>query len=275
MSHLVVHFFDVGCGNMTLILFPTGATYLYDCNVTDDNEEGVFSYLDKAMGTRSTINVFICSHRDADHMRGLRKIHDVYPIGEIRDPGVAGTTADSSEYEDYMELRREIGSRVIQAFTKLEVGQATLRFMNSADEDFADANDQSVVLKIEYGDSSVLLAGDTGFQPWKEKILPYYSDEKLHASILLGSHHGSLTFFDDPSDEKNYYTAHMKKISPAMTLISVGPNSFDLPNDKAIELYSNHSSGSNKGNKIYRTDQQGNMRLALKGDGGWSLNINQ
>lgn len=275
MSQLVVHFFDVGCGNMTLVLFPTGATYLYDCNVTDDNEEAVLGYLDKAMGSRSSINDFICSHRDADHMRGLRKIHDVYPIGEIRDPGVAGTTTDSPEYEDYMDVRREIGSQVIQAFTKLEVGQATLRLMNSADEDFADANDQSVVLKIEYGDSSVLLAGDTSFQPWKEKILSYYSDEKLHANILLGSHHGSLTFFDDPSDEKNYYTAHLKKISPAMTLISVGPNSFDLPNEKSIELYTNDSSGSNNGNKVYRTDEQGNMRLALKGEGGWSLNINQ
>jgi len=203
MSELVAHFLDVGCGNMTLLLF-SNATYLYDCNVTDDNEEDVLRYLATAMGTRTSIDIFVCSHRDADHMRGLRKIHDDYPIGEIRDPGVAGTTTDSPEYEDYMVLRREIGSRIIQARTKLEIGQATVRYMNSADEDFADANDQSIVMKIEYENSSLLLAGDTSFAPWKEKILPFYSDEKLRANILLGSHHGSLTFFDDPSDEKNY-----------------------------------------------------------------------
>src|SRR5208283_1875031 len=110
-----------------------------------------------------------------------------------------------------------------------------------------DANDQSIVMKIEHGNRSLLLAGDTSFAPWKDKILPFYSDEKLGANILLGSHHGSLTFFDDPSDDKSYYTAHMKKIAPEMTLISVGPNSFDLPDDKAMELYAKFSSGSSKG----------------------------
>src|SRR6266481_534982 len=182
MSELVAHFLDVGCGNMTLLLFPNDTTYLYDCNVTDDNEEDVLRYLATAMGSRTSINIFVCSHRDADQMRGLRKIHDDYPIGEIRDPGVAGTTTDSPEYEDYMALRREIGSRIIQARTKLEIGHATVRYMNSADEDFTDANDQSIVMKIEYENSSLLLAGDTSFEPWKEKILPFYSDEKLRAN---------------------------------------------------------------------------------------------
>jgi beta-lactamase superfamily II metal-dependent hydrolase len=147
--------------------------------------------------------------------------------------------------------------------------------MNAADDDLYDANDQSVVMKIEYAGSAVLLAGDTSFRPWKESILPFYSDEKLRADILLGSHHGSLTFFDDPSDEKNYYTAHIKKIAPAMTLLSVGSNVWDLPDDKTIELYTRYSSGSNNGNKVFRTDEKGNMKLVLKSGGGWSLNVNQ
>ena len=275
MNDLVVHFMDVGCGNMTLVLFPNGATYLYDCNVTDDNEDDVLKHLTKAMTGRTSIDIFICSHRDADHMRGLRKIHKLYPVGQIRDPGVPGTTTDSPEYEDYMKLRREIGSKIIEARTKLDVGDATVRFMNGAYGDYSDANDQSVVLKIEYGDSSALFASDTTYRPWKEKILPFYSDEKLHASILLGSHHGSITFFDDPADEKYYYMAHIKKISPDMTLISVGPNTFDLPDEKALELYAKNSSGSNKGNKVYRTDEQGNMKIVLKQDGGWNLKINR
>lgn len=275
MNDLVLHFLDVGCGNMTLILFPNGTTYLYDCNLTDDNEDDVLAYLGKVMGRRSTIQAFICSHRDADHMRGLRTVHNVYPIGEIRDPNVPGTTTNSAEYKDYMALRREIGARTIEARTKLEVGDATVRYMNAANEDFSDANDQSVVMKIEYAGSGVLLTADTSFLPWKENILPFYSDEKLRANILLGSHHGSLSFFDDPSDERNYYTSHLLKIAPEMTLISVGSNVWDLPDDKAVELYEKYSSGSDKGNKIYRTDEQGNIRLVLKSAGGWSLTGNQ
>jgi beta-lactamase superfamily II metal-dependent hydrolase len=60
-----------------------------------------------------------------------------------------------------------------------------------------------------------------------------------------------------------------------MTLISVGPNTLDLPDDKAMDLYARFSRGSNKGNKVYRTDQQGNMRLALQKCGSWTLTINQ
>jgi len=275
MNDLVVHFLDVGCGNMTLILFPNGSTYLYDCNVTDDNEDDILAYLRKAMGSRSTIEAFICSHRDADHMRGLRTIHNAYPIGEIRDPDEPGTTTNSPEYKDYMALRREIGSKTIEARTKLEVGDTTVRYMNAADEDFSDANDQSVVMKVEFAGSAVLLAGDTSFRPWKESILGFYTDEKLRADILLGSHHGSITFFDDPSDERHYYVDHIKKIAPAMTLLSVGSNVWDLPDEKAIELYTKYSSGSNNGNKVFRTDEKGNMKLVLKSGGGWSLNAHQ
>lgn len=273
MSSFVAHFINVGCGNMTLLLFPNGRTYLYDCNVTDENEMDVLGYLAKAMGNRTAIDVFICSHRDADHMRGLRKVHDMYPISEIRDPGVVGTTTDSAEYKDFMALRREVGNGVINARTFLEIGQATIRYMHAADEICSDANDQSIVMKIEYAGSALLLAGDTSFRPWKERILPFYSAEKLKADILLGSHHGSLTFFDDPSDDKNYCTEHMRSISPAMTILSVGDNSWDLPDDKAVELYKNHSSGSSAGYKLRRTDVSGNMKLVIDSS-GWTLTRN-
>ncbi len=275
MNDLVIHFLDVGCGNMTLILFPNGTTYLYDCNLTDDNEDQVLGYLGTAMGSRTKIQAFICSHRDADHMRGLRTVHDAYPVSEIRDPAVPGTSTDSPEYKDYMALRREVGGKTIEAFTKLEVGDAMVRYMNAANKECSDANDQSVVMKVEYAGSGVLLAGDTSFLPWRECILPLYSDEKLRANILLGAHHGSLTFFDDPNDDKHYYTDHIKKIAPEMTLISVGPNVWDLPDEKAVELYTSYSSGSKQGNKVFRTDEKGNMKLTLKAVGGWSLSVNQ
>ena len=270
-----IHFIDVGIGNMTLLCFPNGKTYLFDCNVTDDNEDDVLAYLGKVMGTRTVIDVFICSHRDADHMRGIKKIHEEYPIDAIRDPGVAGTTTDCTEYEEYMDLRRTVGFSVIKPRTYRDVGKVRLRFMNAADDDFSDANDQSIVLKIEFEGSSVLLAGDTSFRPWKESILSNYSASDLLANILLGSHHGSLTFFDDPDDEKNYYMEHIRKIKPDMTIISVGPNVHDLPDKKAIELYEKYSSGSSKGNKVYTTEEKGNMKLILKKEGGWNLKTNQ
>lgn len=60
-----------------------------------------------------------------------------------------------------------------------------------------------------------------------------------------------------------------------MTFISVGPNVHDLPDENAVKLYTKYSSGSDKGNKVYTTEDKGTMKLQLKDDGGWSLNVNR
>jgi competence protein ComEC len=70
-----VHLINVGQGNMTLVRAADGTTLLYDCNVTDENEQRVLSYLFNALGSGAPIDYFVNSHRDADHMRGVKKIH--------------------------------------------------------------------------------------------------------------------------------------------------------------------------------------------------------
>lgn len=268
-----IHFLKVGCGNMTLIKFPNGETRFYDCNITDENEDTVFNYLRKAMSNRRQIDSFICSHRDADHMRGVKKLHAIYPVDEICDSGVEGTTADSSEYREYMDLRRKVGSREIKPRTYDEVGDSVVRWMNSKDDGLSGANDQSIVMKVEYNSSTAMLTGDTTHVPWKNKILQNYAEERLRTNILLGSHHGSATFFNDPPSDE--YTAHISKIRPAMSIISVGPNTHGLPDREALRLYNKYSTGSNQGNKTFRTDKHGNMKLLLKGGGAWELFTNQ
>lgn len=269
-----IHFIDVGCGNMTLIILPEGSIFMYDCNITDGNKDCVLSYIKKIIGKDTPIDVFINSHRDADHMRGIKTLNSSHPIGQIWDTGVPGTTTDTSEYKEYMDLLKSLTTKTIKARTRWTYGDAKLRCMNSEWEDYTEPNEQSVVLKIEYKGASVMLSGDTDFRPWKEKILPYYDDEAMASSILLAAHHGSLTFFDDPSDTKNYYSSHIKKINPVMTLVSVGPNSSDLPDSKALELYKKYSSGSDKGNKVFTTEEKGTMKLTLD-ESGWHLYTDQ
>jgi beta-lactamase superfamily II metal-dependent hydrolase len=90
-----VHFMNVGQGNMTLLKLANGKVQLYDCNVTNDNEADVLRYLGKHIGNGTKIDVFICSHRDADHMRGIKKIHAKFPVQHVWDSGAVGTTPDS------------------------------------------------------------------------------------------------------------------------------------------------------------------------------------
>jgi len=267
-----IHFIDVGCGNMTLLLFPNGTTWLYDCNVTDDNEVAVLRYLTRVLGNFRPINAFICSHRDADHMRGIKKVHRRFPLGEIWDNDVPGTTTDSPEYREYMDLRRQLKNGEIRIGTQ-QHGDVRVFWINSKDVNMSDANDQSIVVKFDLHGTSALFAGDTSYRLWCDRIVRTYGDN-LKATILIGSHHGSLTFFDDPSDSRRFYTDHIARIKPVMTLISVGPNVHDLPNKNALTVYEKHSSGSN-GHKVWTTQDRGNMKLAISGDGAWTLSPNQ
>jgi beta-lactamase superfamily II metal-dependent hydrolase len=56
-----------------------------------------------------------------------------------------------------------------------------------------------------------------------------------------------------------------------MTIISVGDNAHGHPDKKSIEFYEKHSSGASNGDKVYRTDKNGNILLTLKDGGGWSI----
>lgn len=273
-----VHFINVGQGNMTLLKLADGKIHLYDCNVTNKNESDVLAYLEKHIGKGKKIDVFICSHRDADHMRGIKKVHAKFPVQHVWDSGAVGTTPDCTEYTEYMHLRRTAGFTEVKHKTRYDYGNTRIRIMNAKNDDLADnANAQSIVMKVvqrnpstdtEY--DSALLTGDTDAVTWSN-IQKHYKAADLSCSILLASHHGSITYFDDPADERNYYVKHIAAKKPEMTIVSVGDNAHGHPDKKALELYEKYSSGSNNGNKLYRTDEKGHIRLILKDGGGWSL----
>ena len=267
---------DIGCGNMAAIKFPNGKKILIDCNLTEKNQEKIVSFL-RSKGF-DKFDVFINTHRDLDHLRGIEFVNARIPILEIDDNGFSGET-DADDYQEYMKLRREKKSNIIkpQTYNSKFCPDVTIRYMNGVYDDVDyDINDRSVVIKIEYKGSSILFAGDTSFKPWKEKILPYYGKEsqRIKSSLLVASHHGSKTFFDDPADEKNWYTAHLKAISPDVTFISVGENQWDLPDNSAVKLYEQYSHGSDKGNKVFTTENKGHIKFELKDTGTWRITPN-
>jgi competence protein ComEC len=277
-----IHFVDVGQGNMVLISADDGSRFVFDCNITQDNETRVLAYVAKVFGKGNSIKAFICSHRDADHMRGVKKLHALNPISKIWDSGYAGTTTDSTEYKEYMNLRREVGECVIKRKTRADYGKTRLRFMSDADERLPkNANAQGIVIKVEQrsqtGDTcleSAMLPGDSDAEIWKDGILKDYPTTDVQSSIVMAAHHGSNSFFDIPSDS-DWYTAHLQAIKPAMVIVSVGPNTHGHPKNEAIELYKKYATGARNGDKIARTDNNGTMKLTLQTAGGWRLEYNQ
>ena len=261
----MVHFIDVGQGNMSLIECADGSKFVVDCNVTEANRDRVLGYLARQIGWNTSLSAFICTHRDADHMRGVATLHRRFPIQSICDSGYPGTSTDSSEYKDYMALRRSVGSRVIEKKTRDNRGRTRFRYLSALDARLAkNANAQGIVLKVEHRTrdarsvrGSTVLPGDSDAATWRDGILRDYSASDLSCDILLAGHHGSDTFFEIPGSTQPQYTAHVVAMKPDMVIISVGDNPYGHPGSKALRLYRQHASGSKQGHKVYRTDQQG------------------
>lgn len=266
-----IHFIDVGCGNMTLIKFPSGLKMIYDCNITSDNEKNIISYLDRILGSKIPIDIFVNSHRDADHMRGIKTLHASHQIQKIWDSGETGTSPDSPEYRAYMDVRRSVGYEEIKTGSSWTCGEATIKCLNSWSSDYSDPNDQSIVLKLGYKNNSILLSGDTSAKPWKEKILSAFPLSDIKSTFLLAPHHGSINYFEDSNNPSVPFLEHIKKINPDMTIISVGPNTYGFPEKKAINFYYDYSRGANNGDKVYMTQEKGTIILNFKDDGGWGL----
>lgn len=268
---------------MVLIEASDGKKIIFDCNITDENEDRVLNYVANQIGEGKNIHAFICSHRDADHIRGIKKLHSHFPINKIWDSDYPGTTTDSSAYRSYMDLRRTVGEKIIKKKTRYDYGRTRLRILSAQDDRLPDnANAQGIIIKVEHRStndteclSSAMLPGDSDAETWRYGVLKDYTKTDISSSIFMAAHHGSISFFDDPSDEENYYTDHIKAIKPAMTIISVGPNTHGHPKKKAVELYNKYSTGSNKGNKVFRTDKNKTMKLILKDEGGWNLKDKQ
>ena len=83
------HVLEVGEGLMILIIFPNNKVMLFDCNVTEDNSERILKYLDENIPYNydeetkeeaKIIHIFVNSHRDEDHYRGLKKVNEIFKI---------------------------------------------------------------------------------------------------------------------------------------------------------------------------------------------------
>ena len=163
-----------------------------------------------------------------------------------------------------------MGSSVIEKQTRRDMGRTRFRYLSAKDERLAgNANSQGIVLKVEHRrrtsqsvPASTMLPGDSDAATWRDGILEEYAAADLSCDILLAGHHGSDSFFEIPGAE-SLYTAHVSAMKPAMVIISVGKNPYGHPGAAALRLYRQHATGSKRGDKVFRTDQKGTMRLTL------------
>lgn len=127
------------------------------------------------------------------------------------------------------------------------LGGAVVTFLSSPDPS-ASWNDQSLVVRIDYGDASFLFTGDMEYAAESSLL---QSGCALDADVLKVAHHGS---------QSSSSMAFLRAVSPRVSVISVGEgNAYGHPGDAALQRL------RETGTRIMRTDQLGTVTVSTDG----------
>jgi competence protein ComEC len=215
------HFIDVGQGDAALIRTPEG-NILIDAG-TNDAEDELVAYL-KAEGiTELAYAVF--THPHEDHIGGADAVLDYCEVKNVILPEVTATTVVYNRMMDAIETE---GATVIIAVPEATytVGDLKMTILGPIGSNYKDMNNDSSVLRADFGESSVLYTGDAEDVSEKEMLEAYRFGGKLDCELLKVGHHGS---------ENSSTEAFMDAVTPEMAVISCGEgNKYGHPTAEAL-----------------------------------------
>jgi competence protein ComEC len=249
---------DVGQGDAIVVKLPDGSTMVEDAGPRsvslDAGARFVVPYL-KREGIGAAQRVVV-SHPHSDHLGGIPALLRSLKVDEIMEAGSDGGSALDSEYHhlvDSLKIRHsDVSAGCIQGKGDnwrtyvLHPGGIYLPGKGPAHRNL---NNESVVMKLCYGTTSILLAGDA--EEVSERQMGRIYGDFLRAGVLKVAHHGSRTGTSD---------RFLSFIRPSIALISVGAyNRLHHPSPLVLARL------DSIGCKWYRTDKCG--AIVLESDG--------
>ena len=249
---LHVYYFDVGQGDATLIQTPSGRQILIDGGYYPTI---IKRHLGQTLpfGDRS-IDLLIATHPDADHVTGLPELFDQYSFErllvsylpqdwKLQEGPYAETLSRAAEQEIDI-IRPIVGEKIL-----FEDG-VTLEILHPGEKLLENnRNDNSLSLRLIYGDTSMLFTGDA--EEAGERAL-LQSDLSLESAVYKVGHHGANNASGD---------RFLAEVKPQVAVISAGSdNRFGHPHPDVLERLQAY------GTLILRTDTMGTIELISNGE---------
>ena len=234
---LTVHYIDVGQGD-SILAGSDGHYMLIDAG-ENDQADTVVSYLKQAGVT--SLDYVIGTHPHSDHIGGLDKVIDTFPVDKVILPPVEHTT---KTFEDVLDSIASRGLKITKPTPgdSYDLGDASFTILSPVKDYGSDLNNWSVGVRLTYGDNSFVMCGDAENQA-EEDIIK--NGAVLKADVLKAGHHGSSTSTSD---------AFLKKVSPSWVVIQCGKgNSYGHPHKETMEKL------KKAGCQVLRTDEEGTI----------------
>ena len=208
-------FFAVDKGNMTLIQFLNGVSFLVDCR-RSENRKSPLEYL-ASKGVRS-LDFVVITHPHRDHLSGLEEVCEalrpqyLWHNGRYFEPDPV--------YDDWVFYEELRGGKIsycspveVRAGQTATIGNANLLLAGPPSPYLTgttdDENNNGVILSVTSGKSKVVVTGDTQEEQWDVVDLISLANPAL----FVASHHGRESGFSEEA---------MASLKPQHIVISDG-----------------------------------------------------
>ncbi|MBD3413172.1 MAG: DNA internalization-related competence protein ComEC/Rec2 [Candidatus Aminicenantes bacterium] len=250
--NLKITFIDVGNGDSILVEFPGTKKMLVDGGGSaygsfDIGERVVSPFLWKK-GIKK-IDYLVLTHAHPDHLYGLFSVVENFKIKEFWE---AMSPRDNKAYQAFKKRLhpRTRRKKLFQGHT-LKTGRVLIRILHPEkpkDPPLSAHNNQSLVLMIQFRNTSFLLSGDAELEA-EQSIVSL--GQNVDCQVLKSPHHGSSS-----SSSQEFLEA----VDPEIVVVSVGANNlYGLPSDQVMLKY------KDIGAQVFRTDLHGAVEIVSDG----------
>ena len=250
-SKLSVIFLDVGQGDSILLRSPGGGFMLIDAGKNKEADNLVKMLKDFNV---ETIDYFILTHPDEDHVGGADAVLENFEVKKVLSSDAGANTKTWRDVLDAIEREEKDGCEDItvsagRAYTFFDDCKFTVLGPTDT-ENASNVNNQSVVVRLEYGKTSFLFAGDAEEEE-EAQMIAQNGAAAIHSDVLKVGHHGSSSSTGD---------GFLAAVSPSLAVISCGKdNTYGHPHAKTLDKL------EEAGVQVLRTDESGT--IVLQSDG--------
>jgi len=251
-DNLKVHFIDVRQGDAILIQYG-GENYIIDSGKNLSSNK-LIHYVDSVGVT--TLNACLITHPDYDH---YGEFEDLIESGlfTIEKFIINKTSSTNSSYIRLLNLllTENISVDSVDYQDDLNWSMITDILSPNYDNGFSGDNDNSIVIKMSLGEVDFLFTGDS-VEDNNQYLLDTYD---IDVDVLKVAHHGGV----DGTSE-----AFLAEVTPAVSVISTGNNSYGHPSQIVIGLLQDF------GTLIYSTADDWNTWWINGGNGSDDESLN-